>query len=266
MRSGRRTVRPGPPRRRWAVVLVPVVLAAVVGTLAAAGPALAGRPGGAPRAAGSAPLLGEAVREYTTMTATRYQHRNVERRGVGTYFYDCVGFVTYALGQAAPTAQATILDTFHVRPGYVPSPGLYVRLFDALDGTQPGWAPVRTVAALRPGDVVAWSYRAASSSNEPGGDHRARGHALIVGSVPEPSGPGSYLVTVWDSTGTPHGPDDTRRTNRKNLPDAAGRPSGLGSGTVRLDAAPDGALLTVHWSPTSGPVAPAEFAMGRPTA
>jgi hypothetical protein len=211
------------------------------------------------------PLLGEAVHEYSTMTATRYQHRNREDAAAGTYFYDCVGFVTYALAQAAPTARTTIIDTYKIAPGRVPSPKKYVQLFGTLNGSQPGWSPVRSVADLQPGDVVAWAYDDATSSNEPGHDHAASGHAFVVGGAPQASGSRSYLVTVWDSTGTPHGPNDTRRTNPKNLPGPSGKPSGLGTGTVRIDAAADGSIATVHWSPDSGPVPAAHFAMGRPT-
>ena len=200
------------------------------------------------------------------MAATRYQHRNRENLEAGTYFYDCVGFVTYALGRAAPVARSTIMSTFSIRAGLVPSPELYVRLFDELNGGQAGWTAVHDVADLRPGDVVAWSYDSTTSSNEPGHDHAAHGHAFIVASPPQPDGPRSYLVQVWDSTATPHGPNDTRRTNPKNLPGPDGRPSGLGTGTVRLDANTDGTLGTVHWSPTGGSVPAAHFGMGRPTA
>jgi hypothetical protein len=216
-------------------------------------------------APGPSSLATEAEREFTTMTATRYQHHNQENATAGTYFYDCVGFVTYALGRAVPTAQSTILTTFSIRPGFVPSPGLYVRLFNQLDGTQAGWSAVQHVADLAPGDIVAWSYDRASSSNEPGHDHSSRGHAFVVAAAPQPDGPNRFLVQVWDSTATPHGPNDTRRTNPKNLPGPNGKPSGLGTGTVQLDARPDGTLVTVHWTPTSGPVPAAHFAMGHPT-
>ena len=259
--------------RRLAVGRLGAIVVAVGAALAVAVPARAAAPTrpsppariAAPDAASAAgPLLGEAVREYTTMTATRYQHRNVENTTAGIYYYDCVGFVTYALSQAAPVADATIRRAYSIRSDRVPAPGVYVRLFTTLDGTQAGWEPVTRVADLQPGDVVAWSYDNAASSNEPGHDHSARGHAFVVASTPQPSGSDSYLVQVWDSTGTPHGPNDTRRTNPKNLPDAGGKPSGLGSGTVRLDAGPDGSLATVHWTPTSGPVPAAHYGIGRP--
>ncbi|HEY6317089.1 MAG TPA: hypothetical protein VI462_04280 [Acidimicrobiia bacterium] len=266
--------------RRWtaarglAVARVGAVVAAVVATAALATPASAARPvrdparprAASPRADTSTgePLLGEAVREYTTMTATRYQHHDVEDAEAGTYYYDCVGFVTYAMSQATPIADATIRDEYHIAPDRVPAPGVFVHLFATLDGSQAGWEPVGQVADLRPGDVVAWSYDSASSSNEPGHDRTSRGHAFVVASAPQPSGTDSYLVQVWDSTGTPHGPNDTRRTNPKNLPDTGGKPSGLGTGTVRIEAGADGAIATVRWSPSSGPVPAAHFGMGRP--
>lgn len=213
----------------------------------------------------AAPVLSEAQHEFTTLTATRYQHHNVEDAAAGTYFYDCVGFVTYALGQAAPVARSTIMTKFSIRPGRVPSPGLYVKLFDQLDGSQAGWSAVHRVADLLPGDIVSWSYDNVASSNEPGHDHAARGHAFVVAAAPQADGANSFLVQVFDSTATPHGPNDSRRTNPKNLPGPNGKPSGLGTGTVRLDADAAGALVNVHWTPTSGTVSAAHFAMGAPT-
>jgi hypothetical protein len=260
--------RPHAPHASVGVLLITVLLGATA-LAAPAGATAVGESGlgsAAQATPPASPVLTEAAHEFMTMTATRYQHRNLENATAGTYFYDCVGFVTYALGQAAPTARTTIMSTFSVRAGRVPSPGLYVRLFNQLNGTQAGWAPVHRIADLLPGDVVAWSYDSASSSNESGSDHTSRGHAFIVAAAPQPDGTNSYLVQVWDSTATPHGPNDSRRTNPKNQPGPNGKPSGLGTGTVRLDANADGALGTVHWSPTSGTVPAAHFAMGRPTA
>ena len=202
-------------------------------------------------------MVGEAMYEYDTMTATRYQAALRVNTDRGTYFYDCVGFVTYALERVEPVARHTIYSAFNVAPDRIPSPARYVALFQQLNGTQPGWLPVRQVSDLEPGDVVAWSY------THP--DH-ANGHALVVGSVPRLIGTSEYLVTVWDSTATPHGPQDTRLTNPKNLPGANGEPSGLGRGQVVFDAASNGSILRVHWSPQGSAVGPATYAMGRPVA
>ncbi len=241
-----------------------VLVAALAGGVATtAAPAVGLSPGAHPRSdvgaagadAGTSPLLGEAVHEYDTMTATRYQAALRVDLSKGTYFYDCVGFVTYALGQAAPQARTTVMTTFNIAPGRIPSPARYVDLFGRLDGTQPGWQPVHRVVDLQPGDVVAWTYTS---------PHGANGHAFVVGSAPKAVGTNQYLLTVWDSTATPHGPHDTRLTNPKNLLGRNGKPSGLGSGQVVVDVGTGGSLARVHWTPTGSSVGPAVYGMGRP--
>ena len=199
------------------------------------------------------------------MTATRYQHHDVENAEAGTYYYDCVGFVAYTMSQATPLADTTIRDEYHIAPNHVPAPrGVRAPVRDArrhpdrLGARQPRRRPA---PGRRRGVVLQPPRRARTSQ---AATHTSRGHAFVVASMPQPSGTDSYLVQVWDSTGTPHGPNDTRRTNPKNLPDAVGKPSGLGIGTVRVDAGADGTIATVHWSPSSGPVPAAHFGMGRP--
>jgi hypothetical protein len=255
-------------RKAWPVVLVAVtVLVGATGVAAgnaalrgphdtrASGRAAHGAEPAPPVSNPPVPLTNEAGREYRVMSETRYQHLRVVSGG--RFFYDCVGFLAYALGQADPVALATINRTFSIAAHRVPSPARFVSLFDRLDGAQLGWRPIRRVADLEPGDVIAWTYVNPTGSN---------GHAAVVAEAPVASSAGSYLVTVWDSTATPHGPADTRRVNPRNLPGPNGRPSGLGSGTIRVDARPDtGAVLAVHWSPSSGPLAPAHYGLGRPT-
>jgi hypothetical protein len=236
---------------------------AFVAIAAVASPASATTPPSFPSSgSGASPLLAEAGREYTTMVATRYQHHNQESEVDHSYFYDCVGFVSYAIGRAAPTAWATTQNTLKIRTGFVPSPARYVSLFDKLDaGTNlAGWAPVTSVAALQPGDVVAWSYDRGSAT-KPG---RASGHAVVIAGALTRTGPDAYSVLVYDSTATPHGSDDTRRTNAANEPGPGGRPSGLGEGTIGLLATPDGHIATVQWSQGGRAVRSARYGMARP--
>jgi hypothetical protein len=248
------------PTRRGLVVAAAVMGVAVFGAIPAVGLAPARLLGSsvvtAPSQAQPQGLLAEATHEYNTMTATRYQAALRVDLSKGTYFYDCVGFVTYALGQAAPQARTTIMTKFNIAPNRIPSPARYVTLFGQLDGTQPGWQPVHQVVDLQPGDVVAWTYT---------NPHGATGHAFVVGSVPKAVGTGQYEITVWDSTATPHGSHDTRLTNPRNLPGGNGKPSGLGSGQVVLDTGAGGSLTRVHWSPTGSAVGSADYGMGRPT-
>jgi hypothetical protein len=253
------------PLKRVCVATTLLVTMGFVVLATFASPALA-TPSKPPRSPSSgpvaSPMLGEAGREYTTMVATRYQHHNQESEIDHSYFYDCVGFVSYSMRRAAPTAWATTQDTLKIRAGFVPSPGRYVSLFDKLDaGTNlAGWAPVTSVAALQPGDVVAWSYDRRAAT-KPGS---ASGHAVVIAATPTRSGPDAYSVLVYDSTGTPHGPDDTRRTNPANEPDPGGRPSGLGEGTIGLVAAPDGHIAAVQWSAGGRAVSAAHYGMARP--
>lgn len=207
-------------------------------------------------------MLGEAQREYMTMVATRYQHHNQESEVGHAYFYDCVGFVSYAMARAAPTAWATTRNELKIQPGFVPSPAKYVSLFDKLDTgtTLAGWAPVSSVAAVQPGDLVAWSYNR-SSAAKPGS---ASGHAVVVAGTPTRTGPDAYSVPVYDATATPHGPDDTRHTNLANEPGPHGRPSGLGLGTIGLLETPDGHIAAVQWSAGGPAVRSAHYGMARP--
>jgi len=207
-------------------------------------------------------MSGEAEREYTTMVATRYQHHNRESEVDRTYFYDCVGFISYALGRATPAAWATTRDALKIRPGSVPSPTRYVSLFDEVDAgsSLPGWAAVTSVAALQPGDVVAWYYDRGAAS-KPGS---ASGHAVVVGAAPTPTGGDTYSVLVYDSTATAHGPDDTRLTNPANEPGPGGRPSGLGRGTIGLQVTSGGQIASVQLSAGGRDVRSAHYGMARP--
>src|SRR3954447_16294240 len=69
-------------------------------------PARSAVPTAAPEepAATSSPLFQEAITEFRTMTATLYQYQTRVDRAAGSYRYDCVGFVSYALKRATPQA------------------------------------------------------------------------------------------------------------------------------------------------------------------
>jgi len=253
------------PRLGVAAVAISAVIPAAAPGLATAAavsaaptpPADVTRPGSS-----TGPLLTEAAREYTTMVATRYQHHNEESEVRHTYFYDCVGFVSYAMTQAAPTAWASTRGFVKLRPGYVPSPARYVALFDKVDAgaSLAGWAAVPTVTSLQPGDVIAWYYDA-NATSKPGS---ASGHAVVVAGPVSQTGPGTYSLLVYDSTATPHGPNDTRLTNPANQPDAGGKPSGLGRGTIGILATPGGQISAVQWSAGGRSVRSAHYGMGRP--
>src|SRR4029077_725731 len=158
--------------------------------------------------ADSRPLFHEATDEFKTMTTTRYQHRTRVDRAAGSYRYDCVGFVTYALKQAAPKAWDSVFKVTGINRSHNPKPWRYRAFFASLTKKpQPGWEAVTKTSELIPGDVVAWGYKTKD----------AVGHAVVIGSAPELGSDGSWLVEVYDSTSSPHGNDSRPNDHRAKM-------------------------------------------------
>lgn len=208
----------------------------------------------APAAPG--PLFHEAVDEFRSMRSTLYDHKVRVNRGQGTYDYDCVGFVSYALQQAAPRAWASVAKATDLKPHRIPTPAKYQKfLADLAARPQPGWQAVTNVADLRPGDVISWEHKTATAS----------GHAVIVASVPNREPNGSWSLEIYDSTSSPHANDSRPDDRRAQILPSSGKPSGLGHGMMALTADPhSGALIGYRWSPKATAV-PCPIAAGRPT-
>ena len=203
----------------------------------------------------SGPLFHEATNEFMTMTATVYQHQTRVDRAAGSYGYDCVGFVSYALKQVAPQSWATVVHATGLAKGRIPSPPRYRTFFADLARTpQPGWEAVTNAAELRPGDIVAWEHKTATSV----------GHAVVIGGLPVAGSDGSWRVEVFDSTSSPHGEDSRSHDPRAQVLVSSGRPSGLGHGVMVFLADPaSGALTGLRWSPKARAVT-VPTAAGRP--
>jgi hypothetical protein len=201
------------------------------------------------------PVFHEATNEFTTMTTTIYQHQTRVDRAAGSYRYDCVGFVSYALKRAAPQAWASIVKVTGIPRGRIPSPPRYRVFFASLaEKPQPGWENVTKASELRPGDVVAWEHKTETSL----------GHAVVIGGTPSPGPDGSWLVEVYDSTSSPHRDDSRPRDGRAQPLEANGRRSGLGHGVMALIADPASGVLTGYrWSPKAKTIM-TPIAAGRP--
>ena len=204
----------------------------------------------------SGPLFQEATNQFRTMKTTVYQHRTEVNRDAGSYRYDCVGFVSYALRQATPEAWATTVKVTGVAKGRIPSPLRYRAFFASLaEKPQPGWQAVKKVSELRCGDVVAWEHKTESSV----------GHAVIIGGVPVPGPDGLWSVEVYDSTSSPHSDDSRLNDERAQVLASTGRRSGLGHGVMVLIADPaSGALAGLRWSAKARAIT-VPIAAGRPT-
>jgi hypothetical protein len=211
---------------------------------------------GAESPAVSGALFHEATNEFGTMTTTIYQHKTQVDSAAGSYHYDCVGFISYALKRAAPQAWATTVQVTGIARNRIPSPLQYRAFFASLtDKPQPGWEAVTKASELRPGDVVAWEHKTET----------AVGHAVVIGGAPVPLPDGSWLVEVYDSTSSPHSDDSRTEDPRAQVLASTGRRSGLGHGVMVFTADPVSGILTgLRWSPKAKAIT-VPIAAGRPT-
>src|SRR5262249_13017070 len=104
-----------------------------------------------------------------------------------------------------------------------------------------GFAVVRTVQTIQPGDIIALKYAPGSHPT---------GHVMLVDGTPQHvaatapriSGTEQWTVPVIDSSNSGHGPGDSRA-------DSSGRfRTGVGRGTLRLFVAADGTVAGYSWS------------------
>ncbi len=202
------------------------------------------------------PLFREATAQFKTMTTTLYQHKTEVDRTAGSFHYDCVGFVSYALKQAAPQARESAFKACGIAKGRIPSPPAYQKFFASLaEKPQAGWQAVVKASDLQPGDVVSWEKKTETSS----------GHAVVIKSVPVAGPDGIWQVEVYDSTASPHGNDSRTDDKRARVLAANGKRSGLGHGLMAFTADPvTGALTGYRWSPKSK-TSTVPIAAGRPT-
>jgi hypothetical protein len=227
----------------------------IVVALAVYGVSVAELKGAEPTAV-SGPLFHEATNEFAAMTSTGYQHKTQVDSAAGSYHYDCVGFISYALKRAASQAWATTANVTGIARGRIPSPPQYRAFFASLtEKPQPGWDAVAKASELRPGDVVAWEHKTET----------AVGHAVVIGGTPSPMPDGEWLVEVYDSTSSPHSDDSRSTDQRAQMLASTGRRSGLGHGVMVFIADPiSGALTGFRWSPKAKAIT-VPIAAGRPT-
>jgi hypothetical protein len=217
------------PRRAHAQVAVPMAQRTV---LAAAG-------------GGRAALLAEARGELAAMRDTQYQHETEVDAAKGEFYYDCSGFLDYALKRAAPAAFRALPVT--ASSGRPLAQDFEHHLRQAGQGGDP-WRSVSTVPALQPGDVIAWLATPDSKT-------RDTGHVMIVLGTPthNPRRSDEWLVKVADSTVSPHAQDSRTADD-----------DGLGTGTVGLVADGTGHPVGFYWRGGVSKVAKrTEVALGR---
>lgn len=166
------------------------------------------------------------------MNKTVYSHKYVENTKTGYYAWDCVGMTDWVLHQAAPNAWTAMHQALNIRRGYVPTPTQWAGFFQ---GPLPvSWLSITTIGQLQPGDYLV--YPAYPKT-------RFVGHSTIAAGLPMLMSDGSYALRVYDSTGTPHGPFDSRLTDPRAV-----NQSGLGNGTMRLYVNSAGTITSAAWA------------------
>jgi hypothetical protein len=223
-----------------------------IGTAAHAGepehlPAAPAAPEHSPGGGSRLNLLAEARGELKAMKRTRYQHETVVHPAKGEFFYDCSGFLDYALERSAPTALQALPHKREARPLAED----FVHHLQRVTGGAAGgpWRAVRTASALEPGDLIAWLVVDGSKTKD-------TGHVVIVLEPPvrNPQRTTEWLVTVVDSTPNPHAADS--RTNGVK---------GLGTGTIGLDVDASDHPVGFYWKGGESPKAKqTEVVLGEP--
>ena len=204
----------------------------------------------APAAPSGPNVFAAASNAFQTMTKTKYQHHDVENAAAGTYYFDCVGLADYFLGQGAPKALAALRAVEHIPVGYVPSPNHFAAYLRSLPAAGNGlWLPISHVLHIQPGDLIIME-----KPSTPGA--KFVGHAMIAASAPLQLAERTVALTVFDSTGRPHGSDDSRNWDIRTIPakPGAGNGSGFGVGRIQVNVNGSGAPKRISWHVGGNPV------------
>jgi hypothetical protein len=172
-------------------------------------------------------LLGEAERQLSLMKTSVYQHRTNVDEASGRYNYDCSGFLNYSL-------KRVLLEAYSELPRFTSKRPLaqdYHVLFSSQTQNSIYWERILKATQLKAGDIIAWLRPQDNDSNN-------TGHVMLVRNEPMvyPDQSNELLVTVIDSTGSPHA-QDTRHMGQ----------TGLGSGIIGIIMNSNSEPIAYHW-------------------
>jgi hypothetical protein len=186
-------------------------------------------------------LLAAARQMVGDFKVTRYSHKTLIDRTRGICEVDCSGFVVALLRQTSRGHLRQIATT-HKRPL---AEDFYQAFAPASGETPRGWAPIKRLPDVEPGDLIAWIKR----DHEPGDN---TGHVVMVEEKPTAESPNEFRVRVLDSTAHGHGSDS--RPEGK---------SGIGRGTIWLDVDAAGRPIGFRWKSRNGRLHEVPIAIGR---
>lgn len=186
-------------------------------------------------ASASSPVYRATLLAYLRMSSTRFATSTSVDETRRTYAFDAAGMSTYFVGLAAPGAAAALRAGTRTS---APDARQWASFLSARRGAPGPWTTVAAAGQLRPGDFLAITPSKGFG-----------GAVLIAAGSPQLLSDGTYALRVFDSVRTPHGPRDTRLSDRR-----ARSRSGLGNGTVRLHTDAAGRLTSITWAmDRSGP-------------
>lgn len=189
--------------------------------------------------------LRRVERVYQTMKKTVYSHKYTENVSTGYYAWDCVGMTDWILHRAAPKAWTSMHTSLAIRPGFVPTPTKWASYLQGSQGpVSKNWRTQTKISNLRPGDYLIFP----ANPND-----KFVGHAVIAAGPPVAMSDGSYALSVFDSTGSAHGPFDSRYVDKRTTKQAGRKNgSGLGNGTMRIMVDASGTMTGAKWSIDAG--------------
>lgn len=182
---------------------------------------------------------------FRKMTRTHYRHHYTQDIETGVYLSDCVGLADYLLYHSAPQAWKHMHTQLRIARGWVPTPtmwGDYLR--ELPNGATSVWAPVKQAKDIQPGDFILMDKVSET------------GHAMIAAGIPQPLSEGRYVLRIYDSTSSPHGSDDSRRTDSraKKISPENSSGSGFGLGTIEIRTDQTDHPTKITWSVGSKPI------------
>lgn len=175
-------------------------------------------------------LLSEGKRQLAATKETLYQHKTDVDEDRGHFFYDCSGFISYAVKRVSPEAysEIPISGRREKRPLAKDFYHLFVKVRSS---PSKHWKEIPHAIDLKPGDIIAWLRPE---------NHRSThtGHVMIVLSEPSvnPALSNEILVKVIDSSHARHAQDS--RSKGK---------TGLGTGTIGIFVDAEGRPLKYRW-------------------
>ena len=191
-----------------------------------------------------------------------FSHNNTIDVEAGVFEVNCKGFVNHVLSSKAPDALAEIVN-FMCSCDYElplsidgsPRSHHYVYFFKSLLDNQNSkslnWQSVTSVNHLKRGDILAYTFSDLEKINERGMGQ----HVMIVAEPIEKNiaGEAEAIVSIFDSTKTPHGESDIRQNGK----------TGIGRGEICLKTDSNGCPIFIKWDQQKKKYQPKAIAIGR---